>query len=102
MSAKAVSELSGKELLYRYLESSGLIDAPSAVRVSTGDDFDSVVKGVTWLSGGQKAVIKPDQLIKRRGKHGLVKCGPVKEIKEWYQERAGTNVKKRYEKELYG
>nr|CDJ80457.1 CoA-binding and ATP-citrate lyase succinyl-CoA ligase domain containing protein [Haemonchus contortus] len=92
MSAKAVSELSGKELLYRCLECSGLVDAPTAVRLSAGDDFDSVVKGVTWLGGPQKAVIKPDQLIKRRGKHGLVKCGTVNEIKNWFQEKSDTRV----------
>ncbi|WKX97154.1 hypothetical protein Q1695_013092 [Nippostrongylus brasiliensis] len=92
MSAKAVSELSGKELLYRYLEGSGLIDAPTAVRLVAGDDFDSVVKGVSWLGGSQKAVIKPDQLIKRRGKHGLVKCGTLDEIKQWFQQKSGTSV----------
>ncbi|EPB70022.1 CoA binding domain protein [Ancylostoma ceylanicum] len=92
MSAKAISELSGKELLYRYLESSGLIDAPTAVRLCAGDNFDAVVKGVNWLSAAQKAVIKPDQLIKRRGKHGLVKCGPVNEIKQWFNEKAGKSV----------
>lgn len=41
----------------------------------------------------QKAVIKPDQLIKRRGKHGLVKCGPVSELKQWFNENAGKSVK---------
>lgn len=92
MSAKAVSELSGKELLYRYLECSGLIDAPQAVRLTAGDDFDTVVKGVTWLGGSQKAVIKPDQLIKRRGKHGLVKCGTTDEIKKWFQEKSDVQV----------
>ncbi|KAJ1373762.1 hypothetical protein KIN20_036265 [Parelaphostrongylus tenuis] len=92
MSAKAISELSGKELLYRHLECSGLIDAPSAIRLSAGDDFDTVVKDVTWLNGTQKVVIKPDQLIKRRGKHGLVKCGTVNEIKKWFMEKSNTYV----------
>ncbi|VDL75016.1 unnamed protein product [Nippostrongylus brasiliensis] len=40
----------------------------------------------------QKAVIKPDQLIKRRGKHGLVKCGTLDEIKQWFQQKSGTSV----------
>lgn len=53
MSAKAISELSGKEVLYRYLECGGLIDAPTAVRVCAGDNFDAVVKGVSWLSAAQ-------------------------------------------------
>ncbi|KAK6013374.1 hypothetical protein OSTOST_21314, partial [Ostertagia ostertagi] len=39
-----------------------------------------------------KAVIKPDQLIKRRGKHGLVKCGTVDEIKKWFQENVNKSV----------
>ncbi|CAJ0607120.1 unnamed protein product [Cylicocyclus nassatus] len=93
MSAKAVSELSGKELLYRHFESSGLIDAPLAIRLSAGDDFDAVVKKSQWFDNAQKAVIKPDQLIKRRGKHGLVKCGSKDEIKKWFQEKCGTSVK---------
>uniref|UniRef100_A0A0K0DPA5 ATP citrate synthase n=1 Tax=Angiostrongylus cantonensis TaxID=6313 RepID=A0A0K0DPA5_ANGCA len=92
MSAKAVSELSGKELLYRHLECCSLIDAPTAIRLSAGDDFDAIVMDSTWLNETQKAVIKPDQLIKRRGKHGLVKCGTVNEIKKWFIEKSNTYV----------
>jgi ATP citrate (pro-S)-lyase len=37
-------------------------------------------------------VIKPDQLIKRRGKHGLVKLGSVAELRSWFNERKGQYV----------
>ncbi|KAK6012461.1 ATP-grasp domain protein, partial [Ostertagia ostertagi] len=77
-------ELSGKEHCYIDIECSGLVDAPTAVRLSAGDDFDTVVKGVTWLGGPQS--------IKRRGKHGLVKCGTVDEIKKWFQENVNKSV----------
>lgn len=52
MSAKAVSELSGKEVLYRQLASSGLVDAPKAVRLTEKDNFDEVVKHSEWLMKG--------------------------------------------------
>uniref|UniRef100_A0A183FCK6 ATP-grasp_2 domain-containing protein n=1 Tax=Heligmosomoides polygyrus TaxID=6339 RepID=A0A183FCK6_HELPZ len=67
-----------------------LIDAPQEVRLTAGDDFDTVVKGVTWLGGSQKAVNKPDQLI---NDHGLVKCGTTDEIKKWFQEKSDVQVK---------
>lgn len=40
----------------------------------------------------QKGVIKPDQLIKRRGKHGLVKLGTANELKEWFHSKKGQYV----------
>ncbi|CAI4228619.1 unnamed protein product [Auanema sp. JU1783] len=93
MSAKAVSEISGKELLYRYLENTQLIDAPIPVRVNNVDDFDAVVTNPNhWLNITKRGVVKPDQLIKRRGKHGLVKWGDVATLRQWLSEKAGTYV----------
>lgn len=40
-----------------------------------------------------KYVIKPDQLIKRRGKLGLVKCGGLSDIEKWYGEKRNSSVK---------
>lgn len=121
MSAKALSELSGKELLYSHLTSTGLIDAPSPVRITSEADLDAVLADPShWLSQEkvsffsnsclfliitiicmyikyiyslvylQRGVIKPDQLIKRRGKLGLVKCGSIDEIRQWIQEKSGS------------
>jgi len=92
MSAKAVSEYSGKELLYRHLANLPSVDKPKAFALTEKDDFDSVVGNVAWLQNGEKGVIKPDQLIKRRGKHGLVKIGPKDELRKWFNERKGSYV----------
>ncbi|CAJ0572721.1 unnamed protein product, partial [Mesorhabditis spiculigera] len=94
MSAKAVSELSGKELLYSHLEKEGLIDAPHLIRLTEGDDFSKVYEEHERLHGpsAEKLVVKPDQLIKRRGKHGLVKFGGKADIEKWFKEWQGTYV----------
>ena len=42
----------------------------------------------------QKLVVKPDQLIKRRGKLGLIKVNTdINDAKEWIQERIGKETK---------
>ncbi|VDK47817.1 unnamed protein product [Anisakis simplex] len=92
MSAKAVSEYTGKELLYRQLKHVDFVSRPEAVTIADGDDFDMAISGAVWLKQGQKGVIKPDQLIKRRGKHGLVKCGDLTTIHEWYRANKGKSV----------
>lgn len=35
--------------------------------------------------------MKPDQLIKRRGKLGLVKCGDVDVLREWFNDMKGKS-----------
>ncbi|KAI6233498.1 ATP-citrate synthase [Aphelenchoides fujianensis] len=92
MSAKALSEYTGKELLYRHLHGLDFVAKPEAVPLSEFSDFDEATKGVKWIQDGQKGVIKPDQQIKRRGKHGLVKLGPVPELKAWFNEKKGQYV----------
>lgn len=92
MSAKAISEYTGKELLYKHLASLAYLDKPHAVRVGINDVFDVTISEVAWIKNGQKAVIKPDQLIKRRGKHGLVKCGDLKAIKTWFEGNKGRTI----------
>ena len=92
MSAKALSEYSGKELLYRHFSDFQQLDKPQAFALTEKDDFDSIVGNVTWLQNGQKGVIKPDQLIKRRGKHGLVKIGTKDELRKWFDEKKGSYI----------
>jgi ATP citrate (pro-S)-lyase len=42
----------------------------------------------------QKLVVKPDQLIKRRGKLGLIKVNAdFQEVKSWVEERMGQDQK---------
>ncbi|CAI5456267.1 unnamed protein product [Caenorhabditis angaria] len=88
MSAKAVSELSGKQILYKYFEGTGLVNSPFAFHVKTGDDFNQVAGSYEWLTKAGKGVIKPDQLIKRRGKMGLVEFGSPKELRNWFNDVA--------------
>ena len=41
----------------------------------------------------QKLVVKPDQLIKRRGKLGLIKVNAnFEEVKQWVQEKMGRDM----------
>uniref|UniRef100_A0A914V2K9 ATP-citrate synthase n=1 Tax=Plectus sambesii TaxID=2011161 RepID=A0A914V2K9_9BILA len=91
MSAKAVSEYSGKELLYKHLTLDSVVK-PFAVSIGENDDFDQIVQKTPWLSSTNKAVIKPDQLIKRRGQLGLVKPGSIQELKKWFNEKKGQSI----------
>lgn len=74
MSAKAVREYHGKKLLARHVKelSNGthVIDDRS-VLITPDTDFKLVLEENPFLST-TKLVVKPDQLIKRRGKAGLV------------------------------
>ncbi|VDO74416.1 unnamed protein product [Onchocerca flexuosa] len=45
-----------------------------------------------WHSVLQKGVIKPDQLIKRRGKLGLVKCGNMFVLRDWFNEMKEKSI----------
>ncbi|MFH4978329.1 hypothetical protein AB6A40_005038 [Gnathostoma spinigerum] len=94
MSAKAISEYNGKELLYHHLAYLDILEKPFAVPITENDSFDEVTHQVQWLQTKKaKAVIKPDQLIKRRGKHGLVKFGDLAAIKSAFNEMKGSTVK---------
>lgn len=54
-----------------------------------------------WLLT-DKLVAKPDQLIKRRGKHGLLCLNKDwKEARQWIEERAGKEIKVRWENNEY-
>jgi len=89
MSAKAVSEYSGKELLYKQLEKLNFVDKPHAVALNENENFENATENCDWLRGSNKGVIKPDQLIKRRGKHGLVKVGTQQELAKWFNQNKG-------------
>ncbi|KAH7726208.1 ATP citrate synthase [Aphelenchoides avenae] len=91
MSAKAVSEYCGKELLYRALEKLDFVEKVEPVQLTETSSFDEATRNAEWLKKG-KGVIKPDQLIKRRGKHGLVKLGTASELKEWFHSKKNQEV----------
>lgn len=99
MSAKAIREYHGKNILARHLKerSKGqfLLDN-KRVHVSPQSPAASPIKAVLeqhpWLVT-DKLVVKPDQLIKRRGKSGLIKLNATwEECEQWLQERRSKEV----------
>lgn len=85
MSAKAIRESRGKQMLYKYLS-----NVTAQVQVATytsGSSWDALCTQHPWLLT-HKLVVKPDQLIKRRGKLGLIKVNAdLNEVKKWIDER---------------
>ncbi|KAG0174763.1 citrate synthase [Apophysomyces sp. BC1034] len=116
MSAKAIREYDGKLLLaYHLLRCPLVVDdcpslfQPTATKLAhinvntslTGDRFNATLKQQLdqleqthpWLLT-DKLVAKPDQLIKRRGKHGLLSLNKSwSESRQWIEERAGKEIK---------
>jgi ATP citrate (pro-S)-lyase len=109
MSAKSILEADGKAILNYHLTRAPVIKPtplpPSATHnppsklASLHFAADEDVKGVLdqaeatypWLlTPGSKFVAKPDQLIKRRGKSGLLALNKTwAEAREWIEARAG-------------
>jgi ATP citrate (pro-S)-lyase len=85
MSAKAIREARGKQLLYKYL--SNVIAPVQTATFTLGSNWDALSAQHPWLLT-QKLVVKPDQLIKRRGKLGLIKVNAdLNEVKKWVAEK---------------
>lgn len=113
MSAKAIREFDGKHLLNHFIGKDPTFaqNLPPAHLATVAFDltiledskkaFDDHVKFVLneaeaqhpWLKT-TKLVCKPDQLIKRRGKNGLLGINlSWGEVKKWISARAGTVIK---------
>lgn len=111
MSAKSIHEADGKALLSYWLPKSSVyssIEPRTSFQSSTPklaslyfEDEESVESGFKlaeetypWLlTPGTKFVAKPDQLIKRRGKSGLLALNKTwAEAKAWIAERAAKTV----------
>ncbi|XP_006821438.1 ATP-citrate synthase-like [Saccoglossus kowalevskii] len=91
MSAKAIREATGKGLLNKYL---GYEDAATTkFAVLTEDtDWNQLTQEHPWLLT-EKLVVKPDQLIKRRGKLGLIEVNTdLNGVKEWVSTRLGSEI----------
>uniref|UniRef100_A0A3B3X603 ATP-citrate synthase n=1 Tax=Poecilia mexicana TaxID=48701 RepID=A0A3B3X603_9TELE len=84
MSAKAISEQTGKEFLYKYIDPSVAVqDRVRYVNVTPATDLNLLAQQHPWLLS-ERLVVKPDQLIKRRGKLGLVGINlDLQGVKEW-------------------
>ncbi|KAK7805640.1 hypothetical protein U0070_009789 [Myodes glareolus] len=90
MSAKAISEQTGKELLYKYIcTTSAIQNRFKYARVTPDTDWARLLQDHPWLLS-QSLVVKPDQLIKRRGKLGLVGVNLTLDgVKSWLKPRLG-------------
>ncbi|KAJ8253720.1 hypothetical protein COCON_G00203320 [Conger conger] len=88
MSAKAVSEQTGKELLYKHICSSAAVQNRfRCASVTAGTDWARLCQDHPWLLS-ESLVVKPDQLIKRRGKLGLVGVNlDLRGVQEWLKPR---------------
>mmetsp|Transcript_7070 Transcript_7070/g.17035 ORF Transcript_7070/g.17035 Transcript_7070/m.17035 type:complete len:1092 (+) Transcript_7070:196-3471(+) len=97
MSAKACREHYGKKLLAKYLgeasngevqvEDRAVLITAAILDPSSGVTWDSIAAENPWLLG-TRLVAKPDQLIKRRGKAGLLAINKTfEECKAWVMER---------------
>jgi ATP citrate (pro-S)-lyase len=98
MSAKAIREYHGKKLVSKQLskysdsvkydlEDRALLITPASVRPEDPSSFESLAKDNPWVLT-TKLVVKPDQLIKRRGKAGLLAINKTwPEVVEWIKER---------------
>lgn len=90
MSAKAISEQTGKEFLYKYICTTAAIQNRfKYAQVTYDTDWDRLVQDHPWLLT-EPLVVKPDQLIKRRGKLGLVGVNlNLDQVKSWLKQRLG-------------
>jgi len=106
MSAKSLPEASGKHLLSTHLPTSTLYTLPPSMLCShtfttqseTNTQFQQLEKQNPWLRT-EKLVVKPDQLIKRRGKAGLLGLNlEWTNAKTWIIDRQGKEIKVKKEK----
>lgn len=87
MSAKAISEATGKDLINRKLGSGSKAAKCRFAAIDENTNWSTIVDEHPWLKT-EKLVVKPDQLIKRRGKLGLIKVNAdLKTVKQWVDER---------------
>lgn len=92
MSSKAINEATGKHILNKNL-APNIASICQFVSINEQTNFDQVEKENPWLNT-IPLVVKPDQLIKRRGKLGLIKVNAnFTQCKQWIQERIGKDIK---------
>lgn len=104
MSAKAIREYHGKKLTSRWLsqyagsevynlEDRALLITSASIRREDPASFDVLLRENPWLNE-TKLVVKPDQLIKRRGKAGLLAINKTwPEVVDWIKERMNKECK---------
>jgi ATP citrate (pro-S)-lyase len=95
MAHKAIREADGKRMLARLFKnySDGKYDIPDKI-VTIGPDTDiaELPNQYTWLNT-EKLVVKPDQLIKRRGKNKLILINAnFSQAREWIEEKSRNPI----------
>ncbi|XP_055541492.1 ATP-citrate synthase isoform X2 [Wyeomyia smithii] len=94
MSAKAIREATGKDIINRHL--TGGDHGAAKCRFAAVDEttqWAQLVADNPWLES-TPLVVKPDQLIKRRGKLGLIAVNKnFTQVKQWVNERMGKDQK---------
>jgi ATP citrate (pro-S)-lyase len=95
MAHKAIREADGKRMLSRLLKdySSQNFNIPNKiVTVTPETDMNKIAKENKWLKT-EKLVVKPDQLIKRRGKNNLVLVDATyNQAKDWIKEKSKSPI----------
>jgi ATP citrate (pro-S)-lyase len=95
MAHKAIREADGKRMLARLLKdySDGKYEIlDKIVTVEPNTNMDKLPNKFKWLIT-EKLVVKPDQLIKRRGKNKLVLVGvDFEQAKEWIEEKSKGQI----------
>jgi ATP-citrate lyase beta-subunit len=95
MAQRAIREYDAKKMLERLWKAyfvDTLVFAGKAAQVTPHTDWDQLQAENPWL-GREKLVVKPDQLIGKRGKHGLILLNTdFPAVKKWVQERMGKPV----------
>ncbi len=91
MAHKAIRETDGKRMLARLFKdySNGKYEIPDKyVAVGPETDMTQLPIKHKWLTT-EKLVVKPDQLIKRRGKNKLILVGAnYDQVKDWIKEKS--------------
>jgi len=90
MAPRALREADGKSILARHLSTAKSCNKVCTVTKDT--DFNQLATQHPWLLE-QKLVVKPDQLIKRRGKLGLIKVNVgLDDAIAWISEKMGKEI----------
>lgn len=94
MSARAIWEATGKRLISGHLadpKGHGFEKCRLAV-FDENTSWEELIEKEPWLQT-EKLVVKPDQLIKRRGKLGLIKVNAtLAEVQQWIGQRINKDV----------
>jgi ATP-citrate lyase beta-subunit len=93
MAQRAIREYDAKKILSQLWKdyfNEKVRFAGKAVQVTPRTNWDELKAGNEWLEG-ERLVAKPDELIGKRGKHGLILLNAdFQGAKKWVQERMGN------------